>query len=102
MTLRSPVSSLRPAGGSEGDVRAPFRLARRAARLGTARGASGSRASVCRDIRPVTYRQFREWFGSRILGTDAAKELFQELDLPSPSRWNRGRACGCFPNTTST
>ena len=33
---------------------------------------------------PVTYRQFREWFGSRILGAAEARQLFDELDLPAP------------------
>ena len=31
---------------------------------------------------PVGYRQFREWFTSRSLTTDDAKQLFEELDLP--------------------
>jgi hypothetical protein len=31
---------------------------------------------------PVTHRQFREWFTSRSLTTDDAKQLFEELDLP--------------------
>lgn len=33
---------------------------------------------------PVTYRQFREWFTSRSLTPDAARELFEEIDVPEP------------------
>jgi hypothetical protein len=33
---------------------------------------------------PVTHRQFREWFTSKHLTADAAKQLFEELELPEP------------------
>ena len=33
---------------------------------------------------PVTHRQFREWFTSRSLTADDAKQLFDELALPEP------------------
>jgi hypothetical protein len=34
---------------------------------------------------PVTYRQFREWFASRHLTRDAARELFDGIDVPEPA-----------------
>jgi hypothetical protein len=34
---------------------------------------------------PVTYRQFREWFTSRHLTRDAARDLFDGLDVPEPA-----------------
>jgi hypothetical protein len=34
--------------------------------------------------RPVAYRQFREWFTSRSLTPDAARELFESIDVPEP------------------
>jgi hypothetical protein len=33
---------------------------------------------------PLTYRQFRQWFTSRHLTPAAARELFDELDVPEP------------------
>jgi hypothetical protein len=33
---------------------------------------------------PVTYRQFREWFTSRSLTPAAARELFEEIEVPEP------------------
>jgi Winged helix DNA-binding domain len=33
---------------------------------------------------PVTHRQFREWFTSRSFTPDAARELFEQLDVPDP------------------
>ena len=33
---------------------------------------------------PVTHRQFRQWFTSRSFTPDAARQLFEELDLPEP------------------
>jgi hypothetical protein len=34
---------------------------------------------------PVTHRQFREWFASRHLTRDAARELFDGLHVPEPA-----------------
>ena len=39
---------------------------------------------------PVGYRQFREWFTSRHLTPAAARELFDELDVPEPEPPLRG------------
>jgi hypothetical protein len=33
---------------------------------------------------PVTHRQFREWFTARSFTADAAREVFESLDVPEP------------------
>lgn len=46
---------------------------------------------------PVTYRDFREWFTSRSFTADAARELFDEVDLPEPEPFEPGRCVRLLP-----